>query len=411
MKFTSEIEFTGMTFGGDALGRLPDGRPVFVPFAFEGEKAIVEVQDDEQTYCRGRMVNLLQASPDRIEPRCPHFGECGGCHYQYVNYSAQTRIKQQIVVDQLRRIGKIENPLVEQIIPSEKEWNYRNIVQFAVSPNGKPGYQRSNSKQVVEIKECFLPSEGINQVWPELDLDPETGLERIILREGLDGDILLTLEGASSDAPEFGVDFPISAVYQGDGNEVLLSGTPYTFMQVKEQVFRVSAGSFFQVNLPQAEKMVDQVLKLLDLSSSDTVLDCYCGVGLFSRFVAPLVKRLVGVELSESAYEDFAVNLDEFDNVELYVGSAQQILPGLKLKPEAVIVDPPRAGLEKPALDAIIAMQPQKLVYVSCDPSTLARDVRRLVEKGYRLISVTPLDLFPQTYHVETIILMTKVDL
>lgn len=409
MKFTTEIEFTGMVFGGDALGRLPDGRPVFVPFAAIGESALVEVQDEGSAYCRGQIVSLVKTSPERIQPRCLHFGECGGCHYQFLPYSVQTTMKQQIVADQLRRIGKFENPPVKTIIPSPNEWNYRNVVQFSVSPMGKPGYQRSNSRQVVEIRECFLPSDGINQVWPELDLDPESSMERIILREGADGDLLLTLEGSSADAPEFGVDFPISAVYRGDGNEILLSGDPYTVMQVKDKPFRVSAGSFFQVNLPQAEKMVDLVLDVLDLHPIDTVLDCYCGVGLFSKFIAPRVKKLVGVELSTSACDDFAVNLDEFDNIELYIGSAQQILPGLKLQPDAVVVDPPRAGLEKSVLDAILKMQPQKLVYVSCDPSTLARDLRRFVEKGYELVSVTPLDLFPQTYHVETIVLMSRV--
>lgn len=409
MKFTTEIEFTGMVFGGDALGRLPDGRPVFVPFAAIGESALVEVQDEGSAYCRGQIVSLVKTSPERIQPRCLHFGECGGCHYQFLPYSVQTTMKQQIVADQLRRIGKFENPPVKTIIPSPNEWNYRNVVQFSVSPMGKPGYQRSNSRQVVEIRECFLPSDGINQVWPELDLDPESSMERIILREGADGDLLLTLEGSSADAPEFGVDFPISAVYRGDGNEILLSGDPYTVMQVKDKPFRVSAGSFFQVNLPQAEKMVDLVLDVLDLHPIDTVLDCYCGVGLFSKFIAPRVKKLVGVELSTSACDDFAVNLDEFDNIELYIGSAQQILPGLKLQPDAVVVDPPRAGLEKSALDAILKMQPQKLVYVSCDPATLARDLRRFVEKGYELVSVTPLDLFPQTYHVETIVLMSRL--
>lgn len=406
MKFTTQIEFTGMVFGGDAMGRLPDGRPVFVPFVMAGENAEVEVEDEGQTYCRGKLLRLIQSSPERIEPRCPHFGVCGGCHYQFISYASQTRLKQQIVIDQLKRIGKFDNPPVKEIIPSPGKWNYRNVVQFAVSRSGKPGYQQSNSRQVVEITECSLPSAGINEIWPQLDLDPESGLQRIILREGIESDILLTLEGDSQAAPEFGVDFPISAVYRGEGNEILLSGDPYTVMQIKDQQFRVSAGSFFQVNLPQAEKMVDMVLQALDLRPVDTVLDCYCGVGLFSKFIAPQVRKLVGAELSESACEDFATNLDDFENVELYVGSAQQILPGLKIQPDAVVVDPPRAGLEKPALDAILKMQPGKLVYVSCDPSTLARDVRRFVDKGYSLISATPLDLFPQTYHVETICLL-----
>lgn len=219
----------------------------------------------------------------------------------------------------------------------------------------------------------------------------------------------MVMEGRSGAVPEFEVDFPLSAVYLGEGSEMLLSGDPFTTMRVKEREFRVSAESFFQVNLPQAEKMVDLVLRSLNLNSNDAVLDCYCGVGLFSAFTAPQVSKVIGVELSESACEDYAVNLDEFDNVELYVGAAEQILPGLKVKVNKVVVDPPRAGLERAALSAILGMKPEKIVYVSCDPSTLARDARLFADAGYGIERVTPLDLFPQTFHVECVALLSRM--
>jgi len=167
-----------------------------------------------------------------------------------------------------------------------------------------------STNQVVEIHECHLPLEEIGEVWSNLEIDPSTGIEKLSLREGSEGDLLLTLEGREDVPPEFKVDFPLSAVYKSAGGEVSLSGDPYTLMQVKDREFRVSASSFFQVNLPQAEKMVDLVLDSLALQPEDTILDVYCGVGLFSAFIAPRVKKVIGVEQSESACEDYIQNLD-----------------------------------------------------------------------------------------------------
>ncbi len=408
MKPLAEIELTGLVFGGDAIGRLSDGRPIFVPFGIPGEKVRVEIVEEKANYSRGRILDILTNSPSRIIPLCKHYGVCGGCHYQHLSYADQLKFKQEIVKDQLKRIGKFSEPPVESILPSPNEWNYRNTVQFHLSPKGKPGYQQAGSNQIVEISECHLPLPAINATWPQLEIESSSGIDRITLREGIDGDLLLGLEGNSDTAPEFEVDFPLSAVYLGNQSEILLSGDPYTLIRVKERDFMVSAGSFFQVNLPQAEKMVDLVLKLLDPKPADIILDGYCGVGLFSAFIAPRVKKVIGIELSESACSDYARNMDEFDNVELYVGLAEQILPSLKVNPNKVVVDPPRAGLDKSVLDTLLKVSPELIVYVSCDPSTLARDTRRFVESGYELTSVTPLDLFPQTYHVEGIALLSR---
>jgi 23S rRNA (uracil1939-C5)-methyltransferase len=174
-------------------------------------------------------------------------------------------------------------------------------------------------------------------------------------------------------------------------------------MEVLGRPFRVSAGSFFQVNTPMAGAMVAHIRENLQLRRDMTVIDVYSGVGLFSAFLAPMVGRLAAVESSPEAGEDFVVNLDEFENVELYEGLAEEVLPRLDLKADLVVVDPPRAGLERAAREAIVAMSPAALVYVSCDPSTLARDGRRLSEAGYRLRQITPFDLFPQTFHIESI--------
>ncbi len=405
-----EVELTANSFGGDAIGRLADGKTVFVPFGIVGEKVKIEITEDKRNYSRGRILEVLTPSDKRIKPRCPHFTECGGCHYQHLAYSDQLTLKKDIVISQLQRVGKIETPPVKEIVPSPVEWNYRNTVQYHLSENGRLGYQRAGARGIVEIRECHLPLPEINNLWNQLELEAEAGIQRVSMRCGSDGELLVGMESNQPQPPDFSVDFPLSVVFMGSDEPLLLSGEDYTLMQVLDRTFRVSAASFFQVNLPQAEAMVKHVLGLLQLNEYMTVVDAYCGAGLFSAFLAPRVKELIGIELSESSCNDFAANLDEFDNVSLYVGAVEEILPALKLNPDVVLLDPPRAGLEGAALAGLIEAAPNQIVYVSCDPATLARDLRKLLDAGYSLESVTPFDLFPQTYHVESIILMTKRD-
>ena len=404
-----EVEITGMVFGGDGLGRLADGRAVFIPYVLPGERVLVELVEEKRGHARARLVNLLETAETRIHPRCPHFGVCGGCHYQHIPYEEQLRIKEGIVREQLMRIAGIPNPPVQPIVPSPSPWNYRNAVQFHLDPQGRLGFQETGSHRVVAIRECHLPQEAINLIWPQFEIEPLAGLERIDLRAGAGDELLFTLEGDGEEMPEFSVDFPISAVYLGPAGSMVLAGDDGLVMEVLGKPFQVSAGSFFQVNTPQAGAIVKHLQDHLPLTSETTLVDVYCGVGLFSAFMAPRVKRCIGIELSESACGDFAINLDACDNVELYVGAAETVLPALNLTADVVLVDPPRTGMERNALDAIVAMAPHTLAYVSCDPSTLARDVKRLVATGYQLSEVTPFDLFPQTYHIETVTLMERV--
>jgi len=202
-------------------------------------------------------------------------------------------------------------------------------------------------------------------------------------------------------------ELPVSAVHLSPAGSLVLAGSEAVVIEVLERPFRVSAASFFQVNTAMAGVMVEYVLDALRaadvLRPTTTLVDAYCGVGLFSAFLAPLVGRVVGIEASPSAAEDFVVNLDEFEDVELYEAAAEAVLPSLDLKPGVVLVDPPRAGIERRAMDGLLQLAAPLLVYISCDPATLGRDARRLTDGGYRLEQVTPFDLFPQTYHIESI--------
>ncbi len=406
------VKLEKLTYGGDALGRLSDGRAAFVPFALPGETVSIRSLDGKRGHVRAALVEVLEPSVERITPKCKHFGICGGCHYQHLSYPAQLTAKTEILRDQLRRIGKIENPPVKQIIPSSTEWNYRNHIQFHLTRDGKLGYVDAHSRNVIPVSECHLPEPLLNILWPALEFDPGLGLERVSLRLGMDEETMLVLESESPEAPELELEANLSVVHLTDDDIVVMAGDDHLTMRVdngvNQRLFHVSAASFFQVNTEMAGKMAAHLLAHLPASPATTLLDIYCGVGLFSAFFAPRVGRLVGIESSPSACEDFAINLDEFENVELYEAAAEDALPALDVKPDIVIVDPPRAGLEKRVIDALLVLGPARIAYVSCDPSTLARDAARLIAGGYRLVQVTPFDLFPQTYHIESISIFEK---
>ena len=261
---------------------------------------------------------------------------------------------------------------------------------------------------VFAIRECHLPEGSINSFWPQLEFEPETSLERVSLRSGMDEELMLVLESESPEPPELEIEADISVAHIFQENTILIAGNDHLTIRVLDRDFRVSATSFFQVNTAMAGKMIQHLLSNLPVTPSTTLLDVYCGAGLFSTFLAPKCERVIGIESSPSACEDFTVNLDEFENVELYEGLAEEVIPHLEAKPDIVLVDPPRAGLEKRVVDGIRRLNPQVIAYVSCDPSTLARDAKRLIEAGYKLSQVTPFDLFPQTFHIESISIFEK---
>ncbi|MEJ2301507.1 MAG: class I SAM-dependent RNA methyltransferase [Anaerolineales bacterium] len=405
-----EVELNTFTYGGEVLGRLPDGRAVFVPFALPGERVRVRLVEEKQRYARAELLEVLEAAPARSSPLCIHFGVCGGCHYQHMPYQKQLEAKAEILRDQMQRIGKISDPPIKPTVASPRDYYYRNHIQFHLTEEGRLGFHEALSKQVFPIQECHLPIDSINEVWPRLEVEPIPGLQRVNLRSGADEDVLVVLESEDALLPEFSVEeLPVSVAHLGPAGTQVLAGSDHVVMEVLGHLFRVSAGSFFQVNTPMAEKMVEHLLTYLSPEPNDTVLDVYAGVGLFSAFLAPKVERLFAIEAAPIACDDFVVNLEEFNNVDLYEGKAEEIVPILGIQPRVIIVDPPRSGIDKIALDGIIDLGPEVLAYVSCDPATLGRDAKRLTAGGYQLVQATPFDLFPQTYHIESVSFWEKL--
>lgn len=410
MAETFQIKMEKMVYGGDCLGRLPDGRAVFVPFVLPGEVVQVEILDDKKRFARAWPIEMIQGSPDRIAPRCTHFGACGGCQYQNLDYAKQASLKEALLRDQFQRIGKIENPPIQPIIPSPTPWNYRNHVQFHLGQNGELGFIHADGKYLLTIDECHLPQEPINDLWPQLELGPDSGVYRLGIRMDTYDSLMITMEGDDPKPPEFSVDIPVSAVYTPpEANLTVLAGDDHLIYTLLDRNFQVSARSFFQVNTDMAEKMITYLLENLTFSSDTRCIELYAGVGLFSSFIAPKVSHLTAIESSGSACHDFAVNLDEFDNVILYEAEAEEVLPNLNIATDLLIVDPPRSGLAPGVHDALRKIQPTQIAYISCDPATLARDAKKIIKTGYQLLSVTPFDLFPQTSHIESISIFERV--
>lgn len=371
-----EIQLEAMTYGGDAIGRS-GGKAIFVQGGIAGERVRVEVIEDRGRYARARVVDVVERSPCRAQPRCPHFGfdssACGGCQWQHIDYAAQVRFKTEIVREQLRRIGRIAGPPVRDTLPSPDAWAYRNNAQFGAAPGGRPGFQAARSNRIVPIRECYV-------IRPELAAWLGKGRR---------------LSGKRIE------------VRCGNANGGAVTG-PVSCFQVKHARFRVSAGSFFQVNTSLIETLVDEVLRRLDAQSDEAVLDAYCGVGLFTRFIALQARRVIGVESGAGAIADARANLAQFGNVDLRKGLVETAISEMRDPIDAAVVDPPRAGCGPKVVSALIGKPVKRLVYVSCDPSTLARDARQLLDGGYRLTDVQPLDMFPQTYHIETISLFKR---
>ena len=398
-----DLTLTGMAYGGDAFGRDANNRMIFVPFALPGERVRVETIEVHQRWARARLVEVIEASPQRIEPRCRHFADCGGCHYQHIPYSEQLRIKTEIVHSQLERLGGFKDPTVEATVASPSPWHTRNNLQFSLTSDGRLGFMAANSNQIVSIEECYLPEPDLADLWPRLDLEATRSLNRVALRVGAGGARMIILHGMGEPEVEMVIDYPASVVWSSPIGTSVMAGEGFLPIEVLDRTFIVSAHSFFQVHTVLAGELVNRVLEAINVQPGETVFDLYAGVGLFSAFLARSGAQLIAVEESPWACADFVENLDEFSDIELYEATVEIALSSIHSQPDAVLIDPPRAGLSREALKLLTKLAPPRLVYVSCDTATLARDGQRLARAGYHLERCTPIDLFPQTYHIETL--------
>ncbi len=399
-----------MAHGGEALG-YHEGKAVFVAYALPGEKVLVELTEEKKTWARGNLLKVLEHSAGRVPPRCPYFGECGGCQWQHIAYERQLEFKQDVLADQLARIGKLGDVEILPVIPSPWEWHYRNSVRFIVTPEGRLAFRAFKSHEPVTVDECYILHPLVEEVLGAVELDVPQ-IHHLGVKVGVNtGDQILVLETSARGAPEAEVDVPVSCVLvPPSGPPVVMAGSDHIFEEVTGWRFRISALSFFQVNTPQAERLVELVEDFLAPEGSETLLDGYCGVGLFGIALAGRVGKVIGIEVNPFAVNDALINAEKAGarNVVFIRGAMEEVLPGLEERVDIAVVDPPRTGMEKAALQALVNLSPRRIAYVSCDPATLARDLAALVEAGYRVVQIQPVDMFPQTYHIESVTLLVR---
>ena len=373
---------------GEAMADF-DGYNVFVAGGIPGERVVAEVVKVHRKYVSAKVVDVLEASPDRVEPPCPYYGECTGCQWQHLSYDAQLKTKREKVTDALQRVGDLADPPVSEVRPSPDQLGYRNHARFTINRDGALGFINRETRQFVRIDKCLLMHQGVNDLLKELqDHCGET--TQLSIRAGkYSGDFLVQPYLVH---PEIGV----------------LTGQKRYTESVAGQDFLVSSPSFFQVNVEQAAAAADVVRDRLHLTAADVLLDAYTGVGTFAILLAPSVKRVIAVEESSAAVADAKQNAGDLQNLEFVLGRTEDVLRNLPVKPDVVVLDPPRSGCQPRALESLIEMAPSRVAYVSCDAETLGRDLKILCQGGYRLDEVAPLDMFPQTHHVECVALLSR---
>jgi 23S rRNA (uracil1939-C5)-methyltransferase len=320
-----------------------------------------------------------------------------------MSYATQLRVKSEILDSQFQRIGGFSQPPVNETVPSPSPWNYRNQLQFSITPEGRLGFMAAGTELVIPIDECHLPLPDLADIWPRIEVEAASGLQRVTFRVGVEGERMILLHGSGAPEIEMNTDLPASIIWLAHGGQIVLAGESQITMEILGRLFRVSSRSFFQVNSGLIGELVQRVLESLHVQPGETVFDLYAGVGLFSAFLAQAGARIIAVEESPQACSDFEVNLDEFDSVELYEAPVETALAAISTSPDAALVDPPRTGLSLEALEHLVRHQPPRLAYLSCDAATLARDGQRLENAGYHLEQATPIDMFPQTFHIETL--------
>ena len=382
-----------LVYGGEGLGRV-DGRVVLAPFVLPGERIRAEAEREKPGLVRARPVEVLQAAPERVAAACPYFARCGGCHYQHAPYEVQLQAKRAILAEELRRVGKIEPPETIEIIAGEP-WGYRNRVQLHIE-GGRLGYWEARSHKLCPIDRCPIGSPKLNSTigslntmlrdarWPRFvrALEIFTDEEQVQLNviESSQPVARRFFEWCAEQIPGF-----VSGALDYRGR------------------FRVSGNSFFQAN----RFLLDQLTETaLEQAEGDSALELYAGVGLFSLPLGGRFRDVTAVESGSAAARDLQFNLTRAGHASVLVkkGTAEEHLATLGIAPDFVLLDPPRSGLGKTVVQRLAELRPHRLCLVSCDPATLARDLAGLLAAGYRIEKMTLVDLFPQTYHLETVV-------
>ena len=437
-----DVKIESLTHDGLGVARV-DGFPVFVANALVGEEINMKVTLVKKTYAFGRAVDYFVTSGERVKPECGIYKQCGGCQVQHLSYEGQLKMKHDTVVNHLKRIGHIEDANVLPTIGMQNPSRYRNKTQVPFGyADGKvvAGFYQKRSHEIINMQSCLIQTdisdqivETMRQLCQELEIDPYNEslnlgvLRHVIVRVGFKTEeIMVTLVTRTHEIPNSelliqrlvskypkiksiaqNVNPKVTNVIFGDETRIFY-GEPYIYDEMNGIRFAISPRSFYQVNPIQTETLYSKAVEYAQLSGNEIVFDAYCGIGTITLFLAQHAKQVYGVEIIPEAIEDAKMNarLNGFENTQFAVGKSEEIIPAWienGIVPDVIVVDPPRKGCDRSLLDTMLEAAPDRIVYVSCDSSTLARDLRVLIDGGYKLEVVQPVDMFPQTAHIECV--------
>ncbi len=445
-----KLQIDDLAYGGRGVARC-DGKVVFIEDGLPGDMVNAIIKKNKPDYCEARAVEIIKPSPHRMEPVCRHFEVCGGCRWQNYEYDMQLRYKSEQLRNSLVRIAGLENPSVEPIIGAKKIYNYRNKMEFSFyqDKNGELSLGLHYSgffDRVFNIERCHLQSELSNEIvesvrsgckrlkLPAYHIRSHQGLMRfLVIREGkFTGEILVNIvtsaqyQGYEDRLFELGniisskfdhVNSLLWTINSRKANiaikdmlppmlkEGVLHGRDHIYEKLNNYRFRISADSFFQTNSYQARTLYDIVIEYAEFNKQDNICDLYCGAGAIAIYISSLVRSVTGIESVSKAIDDACINAEENGvyNVKFIAGKVEDVIKGDEAFDKAVI-DPPRAGIHPKALKRIIEMKPKIIIYVSCNPATQARDIAGFIEGGYELEKAVAVDMFPHTYHIESIV-------
>ncbi|MFT4414622.1 23S rRNA (uracil(1939)-C(5))-methyltransferase RlmD [Fredinandcohnia humi] len=444
-----DVTFEDLTHDGAGVAKI-NGFPIFVPNGLPDELAKIKVVKVKKGYGFGRLIEIYEKSQYRVDAPCPLFKECGGCQLQHLSYEGQMIAKRKQVQEVLTRIGKLKEVKVHPVLGMEHPWRYRNKAQVPVADREGgliAGFYQQRSHEIIDMEACLIQQEKNDEVVQVVkkicekygvqaydEKNHRGTLRHIMARYGLvTGEVMVVLITRTKELPNKNkilsdiVDqLPdVKSVVQninpkrtnvifGDETTVLW-GEEYIYDNIGNIRFAISARSFYQVNPEQTKVLYDKALEYAQLTGEETVIDAYCGIGTISLFLARKAKKVYGVEIVPEAIEDAKRNasLNDITNAEFAVGEAEVVIPNWKkegIRADVIVVDPPRKGCDEALLQTIIEMKPKRVVYVSCNPATLARDLRILEDGGFQTVEVQPVDMFPQTVHVECVALMSRVE-
>lgn len=396
-----DIDLHGFAHGGEAVGRLPSGKACFVPYAIPGERVRVAVVDERRRWARAQLLEVLEPSPDRVQPPCPYFGpdRCGGCRLQHIAPARQARLKQAVVAEQLTHLGRIGDPPVADTV-RVADRGYRSTARFAVDEDGRLGFRKPASHEVQPVDVCLLLSDAAQATRDEAG-DGWAGVAEVTVRAGSAGGRgLVVTPGAGALPPLPPGDLPV-ALRDAGGATVALRGDATVVEEVGGVRYRVSPGSFFQPGAVGAAALLRLVREAAAVRAGEQVLDLYAGVGLFARALAADGGDVVAVEADPSACDDARANLAEV-GARVECDDVRRVLERRDAA-DVVVLDPPRKGAGPATSRRIAELDPRVVVYVSCDPAALARDAAAFVAVGYRLAAAVPVDQFAHTAQIETV--------